>query len=529
MVKHVRAWVVGALCAVLVALGVVLPTAPAVAAEHPLAGFDAGNIVTDEVFFDPALMSREEVTAFLELRGEKCIPSASGVPCLKDHRADTPATNLTAHCGPLPARTGNSAAGIIHEVATACGINPQMLILLIQRESGLITGSGERLTSTAYARATGAGCPDYLGCSDATATFFWQVYSAAERFQIYRADPDRFNHKAGVVNKVWYHPEERCGKADVLIRNQATAGLYNYTPYVPNRASLDSYPREGDLCSSYGQRNFSFYLRTWFPASAPATAGAVGYPAPASTITKDMAAIHARMADLGLARTGPSTWMILPGTNGRYYKTFGKLSIVWTPTRGATLSHQVPRQTEPPLLPLFKDVKPDTPFADAMEWMRAARVSTGYPDGTYHPVEAVERNSMAAFLYRAAGQPAFTPPSRPSFTDVPVGAPFYQEVEWLRAVGWAKGHADGTYRPHDHMNRDAMAAFLYRAAGEPAFVAPERARFTDVPVGTQFRKEIEWLASTGITTGWPDGTFQPVTPVNRDAMAAFLYRRAGAS
>ena len=74
---------------------------------------------------------------------------------------------------------------------------------------------------------------------------------------------------------------------------------------------------------------------------------------------------------------------------------------------------------------------------------------------------------------------------------------------------------------------NAMAAFLYRASGSPAFTPPTRARFSDVPVGTAFRTEIEWLASTGTTTGYADGTYRPLSPVNRDAMAAFLYRRAG--
>nr|WP_275451229.1 S-layer homology domain-containing protein [Arthrobacter sp. H14] len=33
-----------------------------------------------------------------------------------------------------------------------------------------------------------------------------------------------------------------------------------------------------------------------------------------------------------------------------------------------------------------------------------------------------------------------------------------------------------------------------------------------------------WAAGAGITTGWPDGTYRPLEPINRDAMAAFLYR-----
>jgi S-layer homology domain len=35
---------------------------------------------------------------------------------------------------------------------------------------------------------------------------------------------------------------------------------------------------------------------------------------------------------------------------------------------------------------------------------------------------------------------------------------------------------------------------------------------------------VSWLASTGITNGYPDGEFKPTRAVTRGAMAAFLYR-----
>ncbi len=94
--------------------------------------------------------------------------------------------------------------------------------------------------------------------------------------------------------------------------------------------------------------------------------------------------------------------------------------------------------------------------------------------------------------------------------------------------------ADGsrTYRPLNAVNRDAMAAFLYRLAGKPAFTPPATSPFTDITPSSQFYKEITWLAASGISTGWTeqDGskTYRPLSPVNRDAMAAFLYRFGGA-
>lgn len=57
--------------------------------------------------------------------------------------------------------------------------------------------------------------------------------------------------------------------------------------------------------------------------------------------------------------------------------------------------------------------------------------------------------------------------------------------------------------------------------------APLVARFSDVPTTHPFFQEIEALASSGITTGYPDGTFKPDTTVTRKQMAAFLARALG--
>lgn len=116
----------------------------------------------------------------------------------------------------------------------------------------------------------------------------------------------------------------------------------------------------------------------------------------------------------------------------------------------------------------------------------------------------------------------------PRFRDVPVGTQFDQEIRWLADRGVSTGWDDGTFRPVEPISREAMAAFLYRLSGSPAFTAPEAARFPDVQPGHQFYKEISWLAATGITTGWDDGTFRPGAAITRDAMAAYLHRLYGA-
>ena len=177
----------------------------------------------------------------------------------------------------------------------------------------------------------------------------------------------------------------------------------------------------------------------------------------------------------------------------------------------------------------FTDVPAGAPFFHEVSWLSNSGVSTGYPDGSFRPRDSVQRDAMAAFLFRKAGSPAwFVPPAVSPFRDLGPGDMFYKEITWLAAQGITTGYSDGTFRPRSSVSREAMAAFLYRYAtslnGAPAYAAPATAPFSDVRPGDAFHREVSWAAAAGITTGYPDGSFRPGTPVSREAMAAFLYR-----
>jgi hypothetical protein len=168
-------------------------------------------------------------------------------------------------------------------------------------------------------------------------------------------------------------------------------------------------------------------------------------------------------------------------------------------------------------------VGPSAPFFGEIAWLADQGLSEGYPDGTFRALEPITRQAMAAFLHRLAGQPA-APDGAPSFGDVGADHPFHAAISGLADTGAATGYADGTFRPSAPVSRQATAAFLHRLAGEP--IPPGGApSFSDVRPGHPFRTQITWLAATGITTGYPDGTFRGSAAVSRQAMAAFLYRR----
>ncbi len=221
--------------------------------------FKPGNIIGDAAFYDKDAMNPGEIQAFLEAKVPSC---QSGYTCLKTYRQDTPQiTDSQGLCATYPA--GNKvAAQIIYDVAQVCGVSPKVLIVLLQKEQGLVTSSAP--SATMYRSATGYGCPDDAACDADYYGFFNQVYKAAWQYKYYRANANSFSYRAGRTNSILWNPNNSCGRSDVFIETQATAGLYNYTPYRPNQAALNNLYGLGDSCSAYGNRNFWRTYSDWF-------------------------------------------------------------------------------------------------------------------------------------------------------------------------------------------------------------------------------------------------------------------------
>jgi hypothetical protein len=273
--------------------------------------FKAGRIIDDAYFYKAGTMSKTEIQNFLNSKVSSCDTagnqnhtyrynssngrvndpnnndpfvttsratygqeyntwnnSTSGntpFTCLKDISINTPEFLAESGiCSYLPAKSNQSAASIIYDVTSACGINPKAMIVLIQKEQGLVTDSWPFEYQRKF--ATGFCVYDTVAppACEGTDGFFKQIYYAARQFKKYRADPGNYNYVAGQNNNIRYNPTASCGSSNVYIQNQATAGLYNYTPYQPNASALNNLYGSGDACGAYGNRNFWRYYNDWF-------------------------------------------------------------------------------------------------------------------------------------------------------------------------------------------------------------------------------------------------------------------------
>lgn len=170
----------------------------------------------------------------------------------------------------------------------------------------------------------------------------------------------------------------------------------------------------------------------------------------------------------------------------------------------------------------FRDVPATSPFWSDIRWLSARGVTDGYKDGTFRPGEPVQRQAVMAFLHRMQGQPPGNYP-HPGFSDVPPEHPFVTAIAWAVSEGITTGYADGTFRGGNPVQRQAVVAWLARMAGV-ALPACTSAPFVDVPTSHPFCPHIAWAKAKGITAGHPDGTFRGGEPISRQAMARFLRK-----
>ncbi len=170
----------------------------------------------------------------------------------------------------------------------------------------------------------------------------------------------------------------------------------------------------------------------------------------------------------------------------------------------------------------FRDVSKSSAGFGNITWMGADGLSRGYSDGSYRPTADVIRRHMAAFLWAFAGRPRVDLPKVSPFTDIAYGDSGYEQMVWMAQSGVSEGYADGSYGPIRNVTRKQMALFMYRLAGYPAFNIPKVSPFKDVKYGDPGYTAMAWMAATGISSGYGDGTYKPNNNVTRMHMATFM-------
>lgn len=300
--RRLRLIIMGAMLSISTVAGLLGSTS----AHAAVTGFNPGNIIDNGVFTDTSTMSSGDIQNFLNSKVPRCDTQGSQMYNSWQTRAQyassrgysTPFTCLKDY-----SENGRSAAQIIYDTAQQQRINPQALIVLLQKEQGLITDDWP--WTIQYRSATGYGCPDTADCDSQYYGFTNQVSWAAKMFRrILNNDPNWYTPYILGTNYIQYNPNAACGGSNVNIVNRATQALYNYTPYQPNQATLEADWGTAP-CGAYGNRNFYLYFTSWFGTTTRPYYATYAGQTPAGTSTQGD---NSSTVSFRFTNSGSQTW-----------------------------------------------------------------------------------------------------------------------------------------------------------------------------------------------------------------------------
>lgn len=243
--------------------------------------FNPGSLISDEVFGNhEAFTGPEGVQRFLEIRGSVLANiSPDFLQKLKEpadidlkNRLEDPNANLGRP---------RTAAELIYDASKLSKINPQVILVTLQKEQSLIDGvfSDSGVLQRRLDRALGFGCPDNGGCGTLFLGFYFQLfgnmdnegnrylgasrslsksfYTANGRGPMIDSAGSTFSSAPKVraaqvgdtitLNNTQGPPYNAPATTSLAIKNSATAALYRYTPHVYN-----------------GNYNFWKFFTQWF-------------------------------------------------------------------------------------------------------------------------------------------------------------------------------------------------------------------------------------------------------------------------
>ena len=169
--------------------------------------------------------------------------------------------------------------------------------------------------------------------------------------------------------------------------------------------------------------------------------------------------------------------------------------------------------------PMFTDVSNNFTYKNEIHSLVNRGYIQGYDDGTFKPKANLTRVDAAVAIVRALNLDTSNV-TNPNFKDVTTNHPYYREIAAIENADIMSG-VGGSFNINGELTRAQMAKILvegYRLTGTSTKT------FSDVPKSYWGYDYISALAATGVTDGYPDGTFGINKKVSRQHFSAFLYR-----
>ncbi|MBN1630873.1 MAG: N-acetylmuramoyl-L-alanine amidase [Thermoleophilia bacterium] len=179
--------------------------------------------------------------------------------------------------------------------------------------------------------------------------------------------------------------------------------------------------------------------------------------------------------------------------------------------------------------PAFPDVDATMPAYEAIGYLSAAGIISGYVDGSFGPGDTLKRGQATKMLVLWQNVPVVT--GQCSFPDV--DAVYRNYIETAFSQGWITGFSNGRFKPYYTLSRQQMAIIMVRAMGweETALelsheqVTEALAGFVDQEkISDVARPYVAIAASEGLFSGDGEGRLRPQDGITRAQFCLVVYR-----
>lgn len=175
----------------------------------------------------------------------------------------------------------------------------------------------------------------------------------------------------------------------------------------------------------------------------------------------------------------------------------------------------------------FRDVPTTNQHRVAIDELSERGVISGNPDGTFRPLDPVNRAAMLKMLYVASNRtPQGSTSTKPCFPDVPMDSWFATYVCDAAARGFVKGYGDGLFWPGRPVSRAEALKLTQVVLGIPATEpSEEMTMYTDVATGDWFYEYVKTAMALYQLpiSGQELPLLKPNAPLQRDEAAAYIW------
>ena len=178
------------------------------------------------------------------------------------------------------------------------------------------------------------------------------------------------------------------------------------------------------------------------------------------------------------------------------------------------------------LLRSFSDLDPEMWYHDGLHYVLERGIMNGTGNGRFSPDAAASRAMIVTILWRLENEPQSA--GEIPFLDVPDDAWYYEAVKWAANEGIVSGFSADSFAPDASINREQLAAILWRYAGKTGELTETELvqfEFSDSDNISGWALEaMRWAVSKGIINGVGNGRISPQGSAVRAQVATILMR-----